>query len=59
MGTDLLVAPQTAKGAAEREVIVPPGVWKSDEGEIVNGPAKITVRTPLDRLPYFEAVRRN
>ena len=57
MGTDLLVAPQTAKGAAECEVVIPPGTWKSDDGETVAGPKKITVKTPLDRLPYFTAVR--
>ena len=57
MGTDLLVAPQTKKGALSRKVCVPAGSWKGDDGKVVNGPCEITVSTPLSRLPYFERVR--
>ena len=53
MGSDLLVAPQTVKGATERSVAVPPGRWVADDGRVVSGPAVITVKTPLSRLPYF------
>lgn len=53
MGDSLLVAPQLAKGAAERTVVLPPGQWRSDEGVDYDGPGTITVRTPLARLPYF------
>ena len=54
MGHDLLVAPQTAEGASEREVVIPPGTWKGDDGLVVQGPKTLMVRTPLARLPYFE-----
>ena len=54
MGDRLLVAPQTAKGAGERKVVVPPGRWRADDGAVVEGPKTVTVKTPLSRLPYFE-----
>lgn len=53
MGDDLLVAPQLKKGATSRSVVIPPGRWKSDGGEIVEGPKTIVVETPLARLPHF------
>ena len=53
MGDFLLVAPQLVKGAATRAVAIPPGRWVSDEGELVIGPKTVTVKTPLDRLPFF------
>ena len=56
MGTDLLVAPQIAEGARTREVEIPPGTWQADDGTTVEGPKRITVETPLARLPHF--VRR-
>ena len=40
--------------ASEREVVIPPGTWKGDDGSIVQGPKTLMVRTPLARLPYFE-----
>ena len=57
MGEDLLVAPQLAKGADSRTVLIPPGTWKGDDGATVTGPAKITVSTPLARLPHFTKVK--
>ncbi|MCQ2388417.1 MAG: glycoside hydrolase family 31 protein [Kiritimatiellae bacterium] len=56
MGDKLLVAPQWRKGAKSRDVFVPAGTWKADDGATVVGPKKITVDTPLMRLPYFEKV---
>ncbi len=53
MGDDLLVAPQIVKGADTRQVVVPPGTWKADDGSSVTGPKTITVETPLSRLPHF------
>ena len=53
MGDFLLVAPQLARGAKERKVVLPPGRWTADDGTTYDGPAEIVVSTPLDRLPYF------
>ena len=53
MGDDLLVAPVVEKGAKSRKVVLPPGKWKADDGQIHAGPATIEIPTPLSRLPYF------
>ena len=57
MGTDLLVAPQMEKNATMRDVVIPPGTWKADDGTTVVGPKTITVKTPLARLPHFVRVK--
>ena len=56
MGDDLLVAPVVEKGAASRKVLIPPGKWLADDGKAFDGPAEITVETPLSRLPHFSKV---
>ena len=53
MGEDLLVAPQLAKDAQSRKVVIPPGTWLADDGTTVTGPCEVTVSTPLSRLPHF------
>ena len=53
MGDRLLVAPQMVKDAATRLVRIPKGDWIADDGTEIRGPADITVKTPLSRLPYF------
>ena len=53
LGSKLLVAPQTAKGAKTRTVFIPSGTWVADDGNEVAGPKTIEVATPLMRLPYF------
>lgn len=53
MGDFLMVAPQLEKGAATREVEIPPGLWLADDGTEYEGPRKVTVDTPLSRLPHF------
>ena len=57
MGEELMVAPVLAKGALSRKVVLPPGRWRGDDGRTFDGPASITVETPLQRLPHFTAVR--
>ena len=47
-------APQVAKGAKTREVVLPAGRWRDDEGKTFEGPCRLTVNTPISRLPYFE-----
>ena len=54
MGDNLLVAPVVEKGAKSRKVILPPGMWKSDDGRTYVGPTVIEVSASLAQLPYFE-----
>ncbi|MCR5752098.1 MAG: glycoside hydrolase family 31 protein [Kiritimatiellae bacterium] len=56
LGSKLLVAPQTVKGARTRKVFVPTGTWVADDGTEVVGPRTVDVATPISRLPHF--VRR-
>ena len=53
MGDNLLVAPVMEKGAKSRKVVLPPGKWKADDGQIHAGPTTIEIPTPLSRLPHF------
>ena len=53
MGSDLMVAPVVEGGVKTRKVVVPPGVWRADDGTVYNGPKTITVETPIQRLPHF------
>ncbi len=53
MGETLLVAPQLAKGSRSRQVLIPPGRWRADDGRTYDGPAEVRVETPLSRIPYF------
>ena len=53
LGSKLLVAPQTVKGAAKRTVFVPTGTWLADDGTEVTGPKTVEIATPLGRLPHF------
>lgn len=53
MGDDLLVAPVVTGNCKERCVEIPVGIWEADDGMLVEGPKRVTVATPLDRLVYF------
>ncbi len=53
MGNDLLVAPMVTKGTS-RKVRIPKGLWKADDGSVIEGPVEKTLEVPLTRLPYFE-----
>ena len=56
MGDDLLVAPVVEKGATSRKVVIPPGLWRADDGTEIAGPAEITVAVTLSSLPHFVRV---
>lgn len=56
MGENLLVAPVVEKGAKTRKVVIPPGLWRADDGTEVEGPAEIAVAAPLARLPHFRRI---
>ena len=57
MGDSLLVAPVMDKGATSRKVVLPPGMWRADDGKVHLGPATVEVVVPLVRLPYFERAK--
>jgi len=58
LGDKYLVAPVLTKDG-EKVINLPKGKWKSDKGEILRGPRKITVQAPLDRLPVYELLGGN
>ncbi len=54
LGPDALVAPVVAEGASSRAVYFPSGCWRSPQtGHSYHGSRTVTVRAPLDQLPYF------
>jgi alpha-glucosidase (family GH31 glycosyl hydrolase) len=53
MGNKLLVAPMVSKGKT-RNVILPKGKWRADDGKVYEGGKTYSISVPLDRLPYFE-----
>jgi len=55
LGDSLLVAP-VQKPGYEREVILPTGSWKADDGQIYQGGNTYRIIVPLDRLPCFELI---
>jgi alpha-glucosidase len=57
LGPAILVAPVLEKGAVTREVVFPPGKWKSAKGKIHEGPSVQTVDAGIDVLPWFRRVR--
>ncbi len=53
-GRDLLVAPVTEQGQSTRSVYLPEGDWYDwHTGELHPGGQRITVDTPLERIPLF------
>jgi alpha-D-xyloside xylohydrolase len=54
-GPDLMVAPVWRIGQRARQVYFPPGTWRSywNEAERYEGPATVTVDTPLDVIPVY------
>jgi alpha-glucosidase (family GH31 glycosyl hydrolase) len=57
LGSDIIVAPVVEKGARSRNVVLPEGKWKADDGKVYTGGKIIEVAAPLKRLPYFQKVR--
>ncbi|MCM1522223.1 MAG: DUF5110 domain-containing protein [Muribaculaceae bacterium] len=54
-GRDVLVAPVMTKGATERKVILPEGLWADyrDPSRFYSGGDTVTVAAPLDVIPLF------
>lgn len=57
LGDKYLVAP-VVTAENKRKVSLPKGKWKDDTGKIIKGPKTITVNVPLDRLPYYELLKK-
>jgi alpha-glucosidase len=57
LGDNIMVAPMLQKGN-KRSVVFPKGKWKGDDGSIVNGPVTKEITVPLERLPYFELIKK-
>ena len=55
LGTDILVAPMVEEGSS-RQVILPQGRWKADDGTLYEGPVTVTVDVPLERIPRFALI---
>lgn len=53
LGSTILVAPVIYKGQREREVVFPEGKWNGDDGSTVTGPVKMTIKVPVERLPWY------
>jgi len=54
LGENILVAPVVVKGATSREIVFPEGMWKGDDGSLVEGPLTCEVKAPLERLPWYQ-----
>ncbi|MDH5399979.1 MAG: hypothetical protein OEX02_17650, partial [Cyclobacteriaceae bacterium] len=57
LGDDILVAPVVKKGQYQRNVVLPKGKWKSDDGKTYKGGKDISIEVPLERLPYFRRIK--
>ena len=56
LGEKLLVAPMLEKDKTQREVILPKGNWRDDNGIIYQGNKSWLIDVQLNRLPYFQLV---
>jgi alpha-glucosidase (family GH31 glycosyl hydrolase) len=56
LGDKIMVAPVVKKGERSREVVFPEGRWQSDDGSMVDGPKKLKLEVPLERLPWFRKI---
>ena len=55
LGNDLLVAPMVGPGK-ERNVVLPIGKWKADDGKVYKGGVSVVIEVSINRLPYFEKI---
>ena len=56
LGDKYLVAP-VVDSRLEREVRLPKGTWRDEQGRKYKGGKTYRIEVPLERLPYFELVK--
>lgn len=56
LGDSYLVAPVTTKGT-QRNVTLPKGRWKDEQGRIYKGGKTYSIDVPISRIPYFTLVK--
>ena len=56
LGDSILVAPCLVKGKTEREVRLPKGSWRAEDGTVYEGGTTITVPAPYDRVPVLRKI---
>ena len=56
LGDKYLVAP-VVDNRLEREVRLPKGTWRDEQGKKYKGGKTYRVVVPLERLPYFEKIK--
>lgn len=54
LGDKILVAPVLNKGQKTREVVLPEGIWQSDDGATYEGGRKVVIDSPISRIPWFK-----
>ena len=58
LGPDLVAAPVLSKGAAERDVVLPPGRWRDAwTGETISGGLHVRYPAPCPGMPVFVRAR--
>uniref|UniRef100_A0A914BZS5 C-type lectin domain-containing protein n=1 Tax=Acrobeloides nanus TaxID=290746 RepID=A0A914BZS5_9BILA len=50
------IAPVVYENAISRQVILPGGIWRDQNGAVIQGLQTVEVQAPLDVLPYFERI---
>jgi len=53
LGDNILVSPVVKQGERKRNVVLPKGKWKDENGKIFKGGRTVKIEVPLNRLPYF------
>jgi alpha-glucosidase (family GH31 glycosyl hydrolase) len=56
LGPNLIVAPVITKGVRSRSVVLPEGIWRGANGNLLRGPAVVDVEVDLCSIPRFVRV---
>jgi alpha-glucosidase len=57
LGDNMLISPMVESGKNVRNVMLPKGTWKADDGSVYKGGKTVLIEVPLERLPYFERIK--